>query len=128
VVDAKKQLPLREIHQQRDEVAGAALNLQVVALAEIVDAQMSFGSAGHSHGDFFAQEEVRQRPQCLGTFNRVVVRDGDGRHASPFQKVVNFKRLVVALLAQVLEAGKVEHSGSFRVNMEVAAHERIVCR
>jgi hypothetical protein len=55
-----------------------------------------------------------------------MVRNGDGRHASPLQKVVNFEGLAIALLTQVLEPGKVEHSGSLGVNMEVAAHEVIL--
>ena len=36
--------------------------------------------------------------------------------------------LAIALLTPVLEAGKVEHSGSFRMHREVAAHEDIVGR
>jgi hypothetical protein len=55
-----------------------------------------------------------------------MVRKGESRHASLLQKVVNFEGLAIALLTQVLEPGEVEHSGSLRMHMEVAAHGSIV--
>src|ERR1700756_3368579 len=87
---------------------------------------MRFGAAGQAYCNFLAKEEVRARPQGLGTFDGVMICNGNSSHAPLLEEFVHFKRLVVALLTQVLEPWSVEHSRSCRVEMEIAAHGVIV--
>ena len=48
-----------EIDEQTNEVVAATLNLDVLALGNVVDADVHGGTAGHAAGDFFADEEIR---------------------------------------------------------------------
>ena len=73
VVRAEEQFPLREVHQQGDEIGSATLNFHVVALGQPINAQVHLRAAGHSNGDLFAQEEVRVLAESLGALNGVVV-------------------------------------------------------
>src|SRR5215471_9264675 len=97
VVDAEEDLALGQVHEQRDEVFAPALNLAVVTLADGIDTHMEFAAAWHLHGDFLADEEVGVTAERLGHFDRVMVGDGDHRHAEALEPAVEFCRVVVGL-------------------------------
>jgi len=126
MVYAEKKLPLRQIHQQGNEIVPAALNLEMVAFAQAIYAQVHFRPAGHANGDFLAQEEVWETAEGLRTINGVVVGDRNDEHALLFQPVIDLNWFIVGLPANQVESGGSKHPGCDGVDMEIAAHGPIV--
>jgi len=78
MVYAKKQLALREIHQQRNEIRAPALDFHMVALRDVVHPQVHFRAARHGHRRFFTDEEVRTVAQLFHRIDGIMVRNGHG--------------------------------------------------
>src|SRR5271156_6141745 len=57
VVYAEEEPALGEIHQQGDQVVAPLLELGVLALMEVVDANVDFRTAGHPARQLLAEEE-----------------------------------------------------------------------
>ena len=73
MVDAEEELPLGEIHQQRNQIVAPLLELDVLALMEIVDANMDFRTAGHPARQLLAQEKIRIVPHLLCALGRIMI-------------------------------------------------------
>src|SRR5208283_814545 len=117
MVHAEEKLTLGEIHQERDKIATPALNFGMITLDDAVNAQMRLGTAGHTHGDFLAKEEIAMLAESFRAVDGVVVRQGNDGHAALLTAVVNRGRLVVRLLAEPGKARGVAHAGSSGVEM-----------
>ncbi|HXP23486.1 MAG TPA: hypothetical protein VN807_05075, partial [Candidatus Sulfotelmatobacter sp.] len=50
VIDAEKKLTLGKIHKQSDKVIAALLEVRVLPLGDVVDADVDLGSARHPAG------------------------------------------------------------------------------
>ena len=111
-----------QLCQQRFEIVAAALDLDVIALRDVVDAHVQFGSAGHAAGGFLAEEEIGPRAQRFGSVDGIVVGDGYQVHAQALQFLVNGQGLVVAFPAHAPQKRDGAHSGVPRVNVQVAPH------
>src|SRR6266481_8863182 len=61
VIGAEEKLTLGEVHQQRDEIASAALNLDVVAFGDAINTYVHLSPTGHPNGDFFIRKKARGR-------------------------------------------------------------------
>src|SRR3984893_68828 len=100
----------------------------MIALVNSVNAQVHLRAAKHLHGHFFAQKEIRIATQDLHRINRVMVGYGYNGHAEVLEPLVHFAPLGVGLSTEAVQAGGVEHSGSNRMNVEVASHAFILSR
>src|SRR5579862_4342255 len=54
MIHTEEELLLRQVHHQRNKVFTTALNLNMVAFSDAVDAEMHLGAAWHLHGGFLA--------------------------------------------------------------------------
>ena len=59
MVDAEEESALGEVHQQRDQIVAPLQELRVLALMEVVNANMDFRTAGHPARQLLAEEEIR---------------------------------------------------------------------
>src|SRR5215467_4402618 len=84
------------------------------------------GSAGHAAGDFLTYKKVRIAAEAFGCANRVVVGQGNDRHAQLLRAGVDLIGLVVGLPANQVEQRGVTHARSCRVDMQVASHALIL--
>ena len=50
MVDAEEEAALGEIHEERDEIVAALLQLLVLTVGDVVHADVHFGAAGHFAG------------------------------------------------------------------------------
>ena len=94
----------------------------MLPLAQIVNANVSFGSARHPASELFAHEEIRMMPQFFPTFYRVVVRKSEEAHAAPAQHSVELDRIAIAFAAKFSGKGGCTGSGKVRVDMKIALH------
>src|ERR1700722_13855763 len=100
----------------------------MIALVNSVNAQVHLCAARHLHGHFFAEKKIRVATQDLDRINRVMVRYGYNGHAEVLEPLINCCWVVVGLSTKAVQPGGVEHSGSNRMNMEVASHPFILRR
>src|SRR6266404_6408262 len=100
----------------------------MIAFVDAVNAQMYLSAAGHLYGHCFAKKEIGISTQDLHRINRVVIGYGYNGHAKLLEPLIHFRRVVVGLSTETVQAGDVEHSGSHRVNVEVASHGFILSR
>jgi hypothetical protein len=100
VIDAEKQPFFRKVYQQGDQIIAPLLNLDMLALGQIVDTDMDFRAARHLAGDFFADEKVFVSPQRLGAFDRIVLGQSDQVHPALFQSGVDFARIAVTFATE----------------------------
>ncbi len=122
MIGTEKKLPLGEVHQQRNEIVSAALNLKVLAFRDPINTHVYPGAAGHLNGDLLTEEEVRVAPQDLCGVDGVMIGYGDDGHAHLLQPVIDFSRVVVGLPANPIQPGDGEHSRCDRMNVKVTAH------
>jgi hypothetical protein len=90
----------------------------VLALGDVVDADMNFSSARHAAGELFAQEKIGQASQFLRAFNRVVVGESEKVHAAAPQHLIHFERIAVTFAAK---SGK-ERGGASTGEVHIASH------
>ncbi len=50
VIDAEEEAALGEVHEERDDIVAALLQLRVLAIGDVVHADVDFGAAGHLAG------------------------------------------------------------------------------
>ena len=103
MIHAEEKLLFREVHQQRDKILSPPLNFNMVALAEVVNADVNFRTAWHPAGHFFTHKEVRVTTQGFGHINRIVVRHRDDRHAQFLAAPIDLVRLVVGFLTNAFQ-------------------------
>jgi hypothetical protein len=65
MIDAEKNLSLREVHNERRYVRLPALELLVLALMEVVNSDVDFGTAGHPARQLLAEEKIRMATERL---------------------------------------------------------------
>ena len=82
VIDAEEETALGEIHQERDEIVAALLQLLVLALGDVVDADVHFGAAGHFAGELFADKKIGMLAQLFGAFDGIVIGESEKIHAA----------------------------------------------
>jgi hypothetical protein len=123
VIDAEEKAPLGEIHQERDEIAAALLELEVLAVGDVVHADVDFGAAGHFAGEFFADEKIGVLAQLFGAFDGIVVGEREKIHAAALEQGIHGARITVTFAAKISYKGGRTGSGEVRVNMQVASHE-----
>ena len=122
MIGTEKKLALGEVHQQRNEIVSAALNLKVLAFRDPINTHVHLGAAGHLNGDLLAEEEVRVAAQDLCGVDGVMIGYGDDGHAHLLQPVIDFTGVVVGLPANPIQPGDGEHSRGDRMNVKVTAH------
>src|SRR5215472_7937620 len=66
VIYTEEELLLGQVHQQGNKVVTPVLDLGMVAIGQVVDADVYHRSAGHAASDFFTYEKVGIAPQGLG--------------------------------------------------------------
>ena len=77
VIDGEEEPLFSEVNQQGDQIVAALLNLHVLALGQVVHADVNFRAAGHLAGDLFADEKIVVLAQLLGAFDRIVLGERD---------------------------------------------------
>ena len=82
MIDAEEKSALGEIHQQGDQVVAPTQELRMLPLAQVVNANVSFGAARHSASEFFANEEIGMPPQFFRTFYRIMVGESEQAHTA----------------------------------------------
>ncbi len=122
VIHAERQAMLVEIGKQRRHVVAPALQFDVMAFLDIVDAHVQTGSGGSPAGDLFAEEEIRVAAQGLDGVDRIVVGDRHQVHPAPLELVVDVERMVVALAADSVEQGHCAHPGPDGMDVEITPH------
>ncbi len=122
MIDAEEKTLLTKVGKKPGQVVPPPLQLNMVPLAEVIDAHVEARSAWQDAAHFLAQEEVRQPAQGFGGVNRVMIRHRDQVHAESLQVGVEGERIVITLAANAAEAGKIAHSRVHRVDMQVTAH------
>jgi hypothetical protein len=123
VIDAKKEPALGKIHEQGDEIVAPLLEMCVLALRDVVDADVDLGSAWHPAGELFTQEKIRQTAKFFRAFNRIVVGKSEEIHAAPVQRLVNVDRIAVTFTAKFGKERGSASTGEVRVNMHIASHD-----
>ena len=110
MIHAEEKLLFRQIHHQGHEVSAPTLDPAVIALAQIVDADMHFGAAGHPAGHFFADEKVCMAAQHFRRINGIVVGEGNDGHAQLLATGIDLIGVIVRLLTNAREQRSVAHS------------------
>lgn len=94
----------------------------MLPLAQVVNANVSFGAARHSASEFFANEEIGMSPQFFRTFYRIMVGESEQAHAALPQKSIQLLRIAIALTAKFSDKRGRTGSGKVRVEMKIALH------
>jgi hypothetical protein len=123
VIDAEEQAALGEIHEQRDEIVAPLLQLLVLAVGDVVHADVHFGAAGHFAGEFFADEKIWVLAQWFGAFYGIVVGESEQIHAAALQQGIHSAGIAITFAAEISDKGGRTRTGEVRVNMQVASHE-----
>ena len=89
VVGAEEQVLIHQPGEQRFEIVAPALQFDVVALRDVVDADVQLRAAGQGAGNLFAEEEIGARTQRFHGVDRIVIGDGHQIHAEPLQLLVD---------------------------------------
>ena len=123
VIDAEEQPAFGEIHQQRHQIIAPLLQLDVLALADVVHADVNFGAAGHAAGKLFTQEKIRMAPQFFRAFDGIVVRQREQTHPAALEQFIYFFGIAITFAAKISDKGGRTGTGEVRVNMQVASHD-----
>src|SRR5262249_2822925 len=100
----------------------------MIALGDAVDPEVEFGTARHRAGHFLAQEEVWPAAEDFRSVDRIMVGYGDDGHPEALTAVVHGLGVVVGLIAEVPDEWRIDQSGSFGMDMQVASHGKIVAQ
>jgi len=98
------------------------LNFRVLALVEVVDANVELVAARRPAGDLFTQEEILVPPQALRRVNGIVIGNGDEIQPLALELLVEGFGRVVALAAKTVEDRHRGHAGVDGVDMEITSH------
>ncbi len=122
VIGAEEQVLVHQPGQQRFEIVAAALDFDVVAFGDVVDAHVQLAAAGQRTGDLFAEEEIGAGTQALDGVDGIVIGDCHQIHAEPLEFFVDFERLVVAFAAHAAHERDGTHAGVPGVDVQIAPH------
>ena len=95
----------------------------MLALMEVVNTNVDFGTAGHPARQLLAQEKIRVPPQRFGPFDAVVISECEQVHPAALQNRVDFFGFAVTLTTEFGENGGCAGSGKVRVDMHIALHD-----
>jgi hypothetical protein len=122
MVNAKKQVLLAQIGDERHQVVAPALQLPMVPFRNIVYAHMQLGAAGGVAGDFLAEKEVGVAPQAFDGIHGIMIGHGHQIHTPALENAVNSLRLVIALPADPVHQRDRAHAGVQGVDVQIAPH------
>lgn len=122
MIDAKENPAFGKIHQQRDEIVPSLLELNVLALMEVVNTNVNFRAARHPARQLLAEEESGPASQLFGTVDRIVIREREEIHASPLQQGVHLFRIAIAFAAEVARERSRARAREITVDVHVAFH------
>ena len=122
VVQAEEQTLFPEIGHQPGKIVSPALNLGVLALVEVVNADVKFVAAGRPAGDLFTQEKILVPPQALCRINGIVVGNGDQIQPLALELLVEGFGRVVAFAAKTVQHRQGGHAGVDGVHVQVTFH------
>ena len=105
MIDAEEEAALGEIHEERDEIVAALLQLDVLAVGDVVHADVDFGAAGHFAGELFADEKIGMLAQLFGAFDGIVIGESEEIHAAAVQQGINFVRIAITFAAKFSDKG-----------------------
>ena len=111
MIDAEEKPFLGEVHQKRHEIGAPLQKLNVLPFADVVDADVHLGAAGHPAGQLFADEEIRMAAQFFGALDRVMIGKREQIHAPALQHAVDFFRIAVTFSAKISDKGGRTGSG-----------------
>jgi hypothetical protein len=94
----------------------------VLALANVVDADVGLGTAGHGASHFFADKEIRITAQIFRAADRVMIGQRDQVHAAFTQHGVNIARSTVAFQKKMAQDSDRQGARVKRVDVQVASH------
>ena len=112
MIHAEEKFLFGEIHQQRNKIFSPPLNFHVIALADVINADVNFRSARHLAGNLFAHEEVRVAPQLFRRVDRIVIRQSDDGHTQFLAVGIDLVRQVVGFLGDAIKPRRGTHSRS----------------
>ena len=126
VIGAEEQVLIHQPCQQGFEIVAPALQFDVVALGDVVDAHVKLTAARQRTGDLFAEEEIGAGTQSFHGVDGIVIGDCHQIHAEPLELFVDFERLVVAFTAHWRMRGMVHMPECLRMDVQIAPHIRVV--
>ena len=94
----------------------------MLALTDVVNADMEFVAARRPAGDLFAKKEVRMAPKVLRRINGIVIGYGDQIQPLALELLVEGFRRVVALAAKTVQHRQGGHAGVDGVDVEITSH------
>jgi hypothetical protein len=122
MIGGEEEAPFGEAREQPRQIVTATLDLDVITLANIQNANMNIRAAGHTAGDFLAQEEIGMLAEGFGAFDRIVIGKSDEVHTGLLEALVNAVRSTVRLTTNETEAGVSAHPGEPGMDVKVALH------
>lgn len=82
VIDTEEESALGQVHQERDKIVSPLLELNVLTLMEVVNADVDFRTAGHATSQLLAEKESGTAAQSLRAIDAVVVGESEQGHAA----------------------------------------------
>ena len=122
MIDAEQEAALGKVHEQCDEIVAALLEMKVLPLGNVVNADVNLRAAGHAAGELFAQEKIRQAAKFFGAFNRIMIGESEKIHAATAQLFINLERIAITFAAKFGKERSGASTGEVRVNMHIASH------
>jgi hypothetical protein len=95
VIGAEEEVLVGQPGEEGFKVVTAPLEFNVIALSDVVHADVQLGSAGYRAGHFFAEEEVGLGAQRLDGLDGIVIGDGDQVHAGALEGIVYGEGIVI---------------------------------
>lgn len=123
MINAEKELPLGEIHDERQNVVFPALELLMLALMEVVNSHVDFRAAGHPARQLLAQEKVGMIAKAFRPFDTIVIGEREKVHPPPVERRIYFIWVAIALTAEVFDKRGSARAGVVRVDVHIALHD-----
>ena len=122
MMNGEQQAALGDVGEQSPQVIAPALNLRVLPIRNVVNADVRDAAAGHHAGDFLADEKIGPMPQAFRGSDGVMIGHGDQIHSTTLQDLVDRVGVVIALAANPAKNRECAHAGVPRMNVQVAPH------
>ena len=110
MIHAEEKFLFCQVHHQRHKVSAPTLDLAMISLAQVVDADVDFCAAGHPAGHFFADERVRMAAQHFRCVDGIVIGERNEGHAQLLATGIDLIGVIVGLLTNAREQRSVAHS------------------
>jgi hypothetical protein len=124
VVHARGDALLVQVGEEGLGVPPPGLDAEVLPLRDVEDAEVELAIPLEVERRLLAHERVGKVGQPQGSFDRVVVGEGDEVHPPPPRLLVDRFRLGVAFLPEVPQDRQVRGSRMLRVHVEITAQAR----